>query len=296
MLAMVHLGSELPDHFWKAVECLRRFSNIGIFLVAPSKSVEENFHTLRSENITPFMAEDLRENGICREFQGMFGSLDSSRDGFWSVTMERFFILENLMDLIGTDTLFHMENDIAVYFDPLNIETEASHLYSNSVALNPCGPHHDAAAFIHIQKSALQNLNRIFMQILAMGRDKIVKMTNHDFVSEMTILRYISKNHSSCVDYLPLLPDDLEGRENLGGLFDCASWGQYVGGTPGGGHQPGCMFDHHWVGQQMKIKQVEFEWGADGEGRKVPFAISKDGRKTRILTLHVHCKDFGRFM
>jgi hypothetical protein len=75
-------------------------------------------------------------------------------------------------------------------------------------------------------------------------------------------------------------------------LFDACAYGQYLGGIDprngpdGPGYlNPVCVFNCSFM---------DFEWGVDDEGRKVPYVIY-GAKKYRINNLHIHSKDLKQF-
>ena len=142
----------------------------------------------------------------------------------------------------------------------------------------------------------IKEINDLLIHYLSLDIKKLQKMTEENLINEMVLLKFISKKNTGIIDYMPLEPIGEFSRylDSFNSLFDSASWGQFVGGTPHG-HLPGCSFDHHWIGSSLKNNIYNVIFDNDKYGRKVPYVVFNH-KKYKLNNLHIHCKKLKDFM
>src|SRR5207302_1299130 len=56
------------------------------------------------------------------------------RNGFWTFTTERFFVIETAMARLGLESVFHLENDVMIYADVQTLTPRFERLYPGIAA------------------------------------------------------------------------------------------------------------------------------------------------------------------
>jgi hypothetical protein len=243
-----------------------------------------NFENKYTANIVAY--ESLLHNDNVKEFKKI-----STLQGFWGVTCERFFILESLMRTFNLKSVFHIENDVTIYIDPRELLLFLSTFCKDSIAVNPTGPEISTGAFVYVDTiDAISFVNNKFLELLKNPRAILDRLTEK-FISEMKLLNILSIDYPERVKHLLTLP---YSQNNI--LFDCATWGQLLGGTPNGSITAKEL-QHHWIGREMyPIRKYEYLWEYDDKGRRCLFIVDKFGNKFKLINLHVHCKRIREFM
>jgi hypothetical protein len=292
-LILIHLGEDnFPLYIFDTLYQIRRFYNGKLFIIVSNNIKKQYEEKLYSFNCSIIPSEDLENYNKNLEFK----KTSFWNDGFWKFTLQRFIFLEALVHELSLTDIIHIENDVVIYENLELLESKLQTKYSNSIAINPCGPDHAAGAFIYSPNlENINNLNNMFLQYVSKGEENLKKELKYGHVSEMVLMNHFQKIVPEKIKYLPLLP---EGRysdniETFDSIFDCASWGQYLGGTPGNIPNPGCMFQHHWVGQELLKNKYNVIWKIDSSNRRIPYILNQQTKKeTKMNNLHIHCKRF----
>ena len=108
-------------------------------------------------------------------------------------------------------------------------------------------------------------------------------------------MRAYSKDHSDRMIPLPTLPfgDWSLNFDLFNSIFDPASWGQFVGGTPS--DPAGAKPDDHYIGLLLREKPdytVTWKSGCCG---LVPY-FKYDEKEVKINNLHIHSKNLSKFL
>jgi hypothetical protein len=112
-----------------------------------------------------------------------------------------------------------------------------------------------------------------------------------DMINEMSLL-YIYSLHfnEKYLDFFPILPVGKYSKnlEVFNSIFDPASYGQFVGGTPkaAGGALPGFLDNNHFIGNEMIKNRDKYAviWDDD-----IPY-LKYVNTLYRINNLHIHSK------
>jgi hypothetical protein len=174
-----------------------------------------------------------------------------------------------------------MEYDNIIYDDPkilyeLNIGT-----YFTQV-----GPECGSAGFMFVKDlSTYKQFVESLIGLLTLGEALVKNYTSYDFLSEMILIDII--NRVGGCNYLPLFPSD-KYFDDLGFVFDGASYGQYLGGT-NNGHSRGWFGLHHWVGQKLNNNQLTINYDV------IPYISIGEAMHVPIFNLHIHSKQLQNF-
>jgi hypothetical protein len=297
-LVYIHLGNDtFPEYIFNNLKQARRFYDGNIFVVVPYKVKQENSLRLYNYGCSITIAEDLKDHPKNVLFeQSSFDYLLT--DGYWKYALQRFFYLEAVTEMFSLTNVVHVENDVIIYRNLFELEAPLEKLYPKAVAVNPVGPKDGAGAFIYSHSlEGLSRLNDLHIESVKRGVEALKEDLGLDFITDMGFFRWFHDVHPNIVQYLPLFPegDFSENSTALDSIFDGASWGQYIGGTPSQG--PGVMFEHHWVGQALRASKYQTTWKTDLKGRRIPYVVSKaTGKEIRLGNLHIHCKRIPEFV
>lgn len=288
-VVLIHIGEQLPDYFYLCCEQVRRNFPGNIHVVIPRKHVCDNAH--KRIGMHPVAYESLVGHHIYQEFtQNCF------LNGFWNVTMGRIYLLEVLMRKKKLKDVIHIENDVLLYHNPNDLIDEFHFLCRDRILLTPIGNSYASAAYVFVKNcNVIGKLNKTMLGLMKQGKQVICRKLGTQDPNEMMLLAHIWKNYDNIIEYFPIQPEG-KGSQNLevfGGVFDPASYGQFLGGTQSDG--PGWYGkDHHWIGKSLHQNKYSFEW-CEKNGIKKPILICRK-RKYRIFNLHCHSKKLNEFM
>lgn len=202
---------------------------------------------------------------------------------FWNVTFRRLFILEEIIRLKGLTDVIHVENDVTIYESPGNIPwLQRLRGQTDKVHATVIGQKYASYAYVYIPDfNAIRKLNEANMELLRLGNEALIKRYGEGAVNEMLIARELMANGT--LMSLPVMPE-----ENSDGIFDSASWGQNLLGTPDDG--PGWAEKRHYAGEAILAGRYTTGW-RDGLKGKYPVIKNKQtGEETKLYSLHVHSK------
>ncbi len=297
-LLLVHIGSDIPQHVFDGLENkLQHFKgNISIIVDPPNinKFVPKGFPI---QVLSSVIFED-------HLMVQRFKQSNFLEAGFWTNTALRLFLIEAFMESEynrGDRKVIHTENDVLIYSNPEVLAEKFASLYKDKVVVNPIGEDYLTFAYAYIDTlEAIHRVNEKFLELIVKSHAELNELTRNAGLNEMTIMNVVYRQNPELFDFLPILPtgEFSKYKEELGYLFDCASWGQYLGGTPGGNNE-GWTGNHHYIGREIIA------------GKSTPFEILdypilqnklygvKDLVNNKIYSLHclhVHSKDLRRFM
>jgi hypothetical protein len=263
---LIHLGSRAPSHLRICAAQIAAVSGMQPLIVDRRKGAR-----YRGAKLKQFRKqESLSDMGLKR---------------FWRYTCERFFVLEELMLELDLDRCIHVESDVLMYLPSGSLVPWLSDVYGAGVAVCPLTATEDVAAVMYVGSfGALARMNDALLELVEMG-PAMLEVHGGDFGNEMRMLHILRTELSLC----EALPTTIERALVLGSpwVFDPASYGQYLDGTPG---QPGVSYagDHHEPGRELMRGSCELIW--DARARR-PFLRSRDAETLwPLANLHVHSK------
>jgi hypothetical protein len=208
-------------------------------------------------------------------------------DPFWLLTLLRLYVVFLYCKKENLQKILHLEYDNLIYS---NLE-ELQQL-QNSIYFTRLGPYCSSAGIMYCNSLPHFEvfINRL-LQIIQKGESVVRRFTRYDQLSEMILIDLISMHKKDALDYLPILPEGYgsENFDKLKVLFDCASYGQYLGGTNNGNNK-GWFGTHQYIGQQIANKTIEVYFE-----NKLPYIVFNN-RKISILNLHIHSKNLKEFI
>jgi hypothetical protein len=106
-LVFVFLGMNFPDYAKASLKLVRMTNDVKIVLLA-NQSVRQQ---IRNSNIDFVPVEEFYDPSIFDAIRRANLNSSSFRDGFWSKTLERFFVLEQFMKVFSEKSIVHAELD-----------------------------------------------------------------------------------------------------------------------------------------------------------------------------------------
>lgn len=272
----VHIGQDIPSHSVLTINHNLKYSTPSYFLT-DSLNIPLSLDTsVKVINLKEFNSDKSKTLKSFNYFEG-----------FWLYTFERLFVLEEFMKSGPIDCL-HIENDVTIYDTP--DFSKYRELYPNKVVINPIGERYCTFAYSYITLKALQTLNEELLNFLSLGREEINNRLCGEMLNEMTCLSYLFNQGKEYLDFFPILPTGQFSKNysQLGYLFDSASYGQFLDGTPG---TIGISYrgEHHYIGRFLTDSDsIVFK-------NNKPILI-KDKEEIPLFNLHIHSKRIGNFI
>ena len=293
-LVFIHISGSPPKYLKDAVKQARVW-NPAADIICISSVVENYRH---GEQWIPIDAIPMGENHRRFKATTLLPGMEYDA-GFWQWTTERLFVLEDWMRWKGISECFHLENDNMLYETVSQIASTLRRISPGlSTTFQGQGAKMDTlrTCFSVLYCKSVDALND-FLFSLAAAPSSIDEMTRGGL--------YWEDNQDTC-SYLATAPPGVvlksekyrhwieDARfEDVGGVFDSTTHGQYIGGndprhndTGPGFLNPDCDF---------RADQYEYTWIKDSIGRKYPVIQDSGGRPWKIMNLHIHCKRLEQF-
>jgi hypothetical protein len=272
-VVLIHLGSRLPPYVRAAAAQVETVSGQAPLLVGPVRG-----RRYRGQRIQRFRRmEQLTAMGL---------------SGFWRHTCERFFVLEEAMRQGRLGRCLHIESDNVLYVAPQAYESWLIETYGETLATCPLTETEDAASLMYVGSlDALSAFNDALLELVEMPAEALLAHFGGTMANEMRMIHVLRTEH----DMVRSLPTTVrESREaGLQWVFDAASYGQWVDGTP---PSPGFPYagEHHIVGREILAGNYRVLWNAQ---RSAPFVQSQsDGVEMPLANLHIHSKRVERWV
>ncbi len=280
-IILTHLGSRVPEYMVDCVRQIRRFVNGRIILYAP----DHNGRPLGTLSNEVYFIKDIPLTNNWKKFIDPECMQAIGTEGFWRVTCERLFAVEAIMKDHLIEKALHLENDNLIYAKPDYNWLEKK--CGKKIGLTRINDGMISAGIMYVGSvGGLEFVNKKINDLLETGMSNILKVTGEGMVNEMVLLGYIKKRNDSSIELLPTIP-----KENIEGfVYDCASWGQYVGGT---NQTPGIPFSHdtHHIGLAINSGMLDLKW-INGK----PYAVDKSKNIEKpIFNLHIHSKELSKW-
>lgn len=263
--------SELPDYAFVSFEQIKKITG-----KTPIVLTNEFINNEFSKEIQEFFE-------LCKQGMPSF-----YKDTFWLTTLLRLYIVYLYCQKNNVNVFIHLEYDNLIFSDFSYLQSLKPGVYFTKV-----GEYYSSAGFIYC--NSLQRYEWFIIrlkQLLKKGENSIKQFTPEGFLSEMVLINLIGKHTRDIISYLPSLPypPANDNFDDLGVVFDGASYGQYLGGTNNGNPQ-GWAGKHHYVGQELLSNNIKVFFD---KALKKPFLSYKD-KNIPIHNLHVHSKNLKHF-
>jgi len=284
---LVHSGNLFPEYINDCISQLVKY-NFEVHLVISDEFIQ----SITNKNIylSPISdyIDDMYENYVTPHPDKWF------RDNYWQRVHTRFFIISSYCKRNKLEKFFHIENDVLVYSDFVDI--------TNKLVENGC----EMSVIIDAENRGCPGL------IYFKDSDAANRLSDHLFNNKSwndmeNLYLYFNSNRDTVINF-PIINTDHNtklinsygvgesGNINYSNMFDIyesifdgASIGQYLGGydpyvKPG--NTDGYLNEY----SVLNPSNFKYEW-VDG----IPYLISND-KKIKINNLHIHSKNLKRFI
>jgi hypothetical protein len=305
MIILTHIGDALPSYLEDCLEQLRIF-NPSIDIVILCNRANLDNETLKKYNIGSYPVEDLHTDNTNR-FIGLFGrgnvnshlgSIAYGSGDYWCVTATRLFYLHEYVRRFNISDFFHFENDVLIYEDLNILINKFKTLYSDKIAITRGGYNKVMTGFSYISSSDVLGYVLDYMcKTLSSNVHLLPSKYNIDMVNEMALLHIFQIDNPSIMCNLPILPSGSysENFQNFESVFDPASYGQFVGGTPGNAISGVIKPPDHYIGQEMRTDLSMNVVFKELNGLKIPYLLYRDN-VIKINNLHIHSKELKKYL
>ena len=222
---LVHLGQRLPGYAKASIRLMAKSSGLRPLLVCSSSSARQVSKSLADLVIL----EDFYDSS---EFESVSSTLTGSldfRDGLWRYSLERFFVLRQLVDAMNIDSFVHAELD-QLLFRVDEMVDSICQSGEKGIFLPFHSPGAAVASVVYCNKiSALDSFLEYCQRAKAITNEMAAlaqwsATTRKHLVALPTLVEYSDK--------LSPVPREVHRvpAEQLAGVVDAAQLGQWVGG------------------------------------------------------------------
>lgn len=291
-IILVHLGVSTPSYFVTCIEQIRKFTNDRIIIVLSNMS--NNYFSVPDENLKEIYivsVDHMEASDNWKKFKelnyfnaGQYGNLV-----LWNYACERLFVLEMVMKYMGIDRVLHIENDNLIYASP---DTEFLESYCGKmIGITSVTETLLSAGIMYIGSyEYLCLLNKKLNGLMLMGVPALHEFYTKEMLHEMRLLKILYDENPGLIRLLPVFPSDITKY-----VYDCASWGQYVGGTFGNTDES-FRCNAHIVGRKINQNKYDVKWIKEN-GKKLPYIIDNDNQKLQpVYNLHIHSKNLEKWV
>lgn len=295
VFVLVYLGT-LRDYIYECVKQLRLWNpKSTVYLCVNNNEENKRYLELIKEfNVTVVYIENLERTEHHKEFDRAY--TNTSMNGFWKYTMERFFVVEECMRKYNLENIFHLEIDNLIYFRVEEILENCKNINKILIPSDSERRYIAGTCFIN-NYSTLSVLNKFF-------KDHGI---NKD---EMHTLFAFTKCHDE-VDTWPVLPpgdnmrliyedrkhlvDDINriSKRGFSGVFDAAAVGQTFFGIDKYVHNPNNTDGFVNKDSIFDVSRLWFKWQKEEGLQRLYMSVNKE-EWYPVFNLHVHNKDLTR--
>jgi hypothetical protein len=293
-IALSYIGL-LPSYIVECVHQIRLYYNDDIYIIISdinsiyinkllSYNIKLiNYDTLYSSIFNEAVNKNINKFTICHALK--------NREKLFIYSIERFFLLYNLMNKYEITDAIYLELDNLIYDNPYNWLNEFN---KNDICYMYDNDNRYSAGLMYVKNT----------EVLKLFIDFIITYINLPLskdINEMYILSIFYKYYNNKIK-IQLLPiywmSDKYDRlvysnfDNYNSLFDAASIGIYLLGLDPY-HTNGVIEKGHknpW--SKMDYRNDRFEWFYDIDGNRKPYIWFND-KWLLINNLHVHSKDLS---
>jgi hypothetical protein len=282
-IVLVHLGVAPCEYLVNCVNQIRKCTDDNVVVVA------DGFKGWNFDKKVIFVGlPELERTDNWNNFNDInFFPIVSEGDTLWRYSCERFFVIEAVMKHLDIESVLHLENDNLIYHTP-----DLQYLrdvFKGSIGLTEINSHYLSAGVIYIDNiDVLGKFNSGLNNLMEQGKEQLLNQYAQDTKKEMANEMWLMNVLSGQCDFIKLLPIFPDNNSKY--VYDCASWGQYVGGAF---HKPGVPHyeDAHYIGRKIKDGTYKIEM-IDSQ----PYVVRNRRNKWPLFNLHIHSKDLKRWM
>jgi len=277
-LVFVWIGEPLPDWAIISIKIANAYCGLSVVLLL-GKKIEK---VLDPGIEIIYLEEFYRPPIIISKKYQNFKNNDI--DTFWIKTTERFIVLHQYMKTYNVQNIFHAELD-NIIFDISKLGKQLDAIGRGFFCPRDSAERGIASlAYINDQDS-IEDITNQFLDDVGLRKN------------DMQILGRLLSENSSFFS-LPVLPPPLENSWNsvgvdiCKGVFDAASYGQYLLGTdPRAKRKP---LLNGYINENMNLDDKRLFFKYDNESLKLSIKYC-EGDYYNLYNLHVHSKLIGLF-
>ena len=217
----------------------------------------------------------------------------SFRHGFWRAAAERLYFVLDFLIMMDINEIIHLENDNMIYFETKVLVPKLRKLYLGLAAL----------PLSHLEDGFRATAGLLYVGCRNSLR-KLLENVNPDSNDMCMLGTYTREVGDHDSDFLPVIfpgsisfPYFSKNFEVLGGLFDAAPHGQFLGGLD--------PYHKIWSGRGFVNKiapyrtdEFVYKWDVDAISKLGRFYITKPNSNSTaaLFQIHVHSKDLAPFL
>jgi hypothetical protein len=284
MIVLTHIGHGLPDYIETTLRQIREFNKeTEIYFITNESNTKQKF--FNELNVNTVISEELETDKI----KSFSKALNNGWSDFWTNSATRILFIEEFLKTKNKPTI-HFENDVLIYCDLENVLNKCVETFEK-LALTQGGFDRFMTGMFYIKDyESLKLMTDYWLDILSSNKvHELTKKYKIDMIHEMSLfLIYYMEQGENFLSTLPTLPNS-KYYSNFNSIFDPATYGQYVGGTPkaAGGAPPGYIDKNHYIGNFMMENMGK--WKVYFSDRK-PYLMFND-KEYVINNLHIHSKN-----
>lgn len=288
-IILVHIGPQIPPYLFYCIKQIRNVCDNRIILCLS----ERQEFALTSDNTITIYLDSIPKCKTWKEFNPDF--FKDMGLPLWRYACERFFAIESVMEHLGIDKALHIENDNLIYAKP--DEEFLDSWCKDYIGVTQITDTLLGAGVMYISRRiALNMLNYAMNCLIARGSIKIMDQYGTEMLNEQRLLKILKDEQPFLINILPIFPID-ESKY----VYDCASWGQFVGGTF---FEPGVSYhdNSHLIGREINYGKYLIKWPAvcvddSRRKKKIPCVLDRTTDKTYpLFNLHIHSKQLEKWM
>jgi len=291
-IVFIHIGDAPPDYIGTAIQQARKWNPMSPIVFISSSFPEEEYADeerilLSTLPVSTNHAKFLENTRLSVDWRG----------GFWRVTTERLFVLEDWMRYKGITECVHLENDIMLYTDlselvPIFRKTSAglsTTFQGQGVKLNQI-----RMCFSILYCCSIGALSNFVASLVLNNRG----------IDEMQLSGPYWQDTPEECSVLPTAPVGTllvsetfrSWYENpeFSCIFDAAAHGQFIGGIDPIHGDTTVGFVNRDT--DFRSDQFLYGWSVDSFQRRYPILMDKVGNLWPIANLHIHCKRLEEFV
>ncbi|MFA7279081.1 MAG: exostosin family protein [Sterolibacterium sp.] len=284
MIVFVHCGdAPVPSHLGDTLSITHR--------VAPKSEIAVLANESQSDRLRQFgnffsfvPIESFPASSASTQFRAQSALNRDYRNGFWYFATERFLVLADFMRHHGAEDVVHLENDVALYFDPAD-KIAAFRAFADFAV--PLDRNRAIAGIVWIANSRASD--RLAQHLLTQPNINDMESVGNFCVGNPDIAKPLPTIPLNYAIEKGLDPARYcQGIDLFGGLYDAAAIGQYIGGV----HWLNTPHDSRFFvneSSDLDLRDFDISWSVI-QGVRFP-VIGRGSVRTPVLSVHAHSKD-----
>ena len=297
MLILTHIGNQYPKYIDDCLSQIRvNNPGIDVVLICNKKcSIPQNI--LSKNNVDKYYIEDLPNKKLLSYTQDDYDcDIDYGGGKYWSVTKARLFYLYEFTKKHEIDKYYYFENDIMLYesIEKIDKIIQEAKIYENAIAITRGGENKIMTGFVYVDKyKIMEDVLDSFFENTYKSQEELNEKYyfNNEIMNEMFLLSCFQYDNPDVMKHLPVFPGE-DGFSEFNSLFDPASYGQILGGTP---HSETSVWaPDHFIPKKMKENGCDIQICLEEDGRICPY-LNCNESLIKVNTLHIHSKKLNLF-